>query len=110
MGLAAGDLGLHFLGSGKRLESCRQGGANSDLCFRNMPFASLWRANCREAGVGAERPAGRLLQWSKQELMATGLETLNDGPGGGSRPQPCTVHRQHSAWRRAAAEASDCLV
>lgn len=61
-GLRAGDFGLRSLGCGKRLESCRQGGANSDFCFRNTPFASLPRTSYKGARADVERPAGRLWQ------------------------------------------------
>lgn len=58
-GLGAGDFGLRSLACGKRPESCGPGGANADFCFRKMPFASLWRINCKGASKGGRGKTSR---------------------------------------------------
>lgn len=34
----------------------------SDLCFRNSPFAFLWRIDCKGVRIETGRPVRRLLQ------------------------------------------------
>ena len=34
----------------------------SDLCFRNSPFASLWRIDCKRVRIETGRPVRKLFQ------------------------------------------------